>query len=60
VSSPKDESSEEQEGAGDEQRDDDRLNEGKADKKCDGVDATMIGAGMATETLLAFNWARIS
>jgi hypothetical protein len=55
VSSPKDESSEEQEGAGDEQRDDDRLNEGKADKKCDGVGAAMIGAGMGTETLPAFN-----
>lgn len=54
------ESSEEHEGAGDEARDDERLKVGKADRKWEGVGATMVGVGMATGTLPAFNWARIS
>jgi hypothetical protein len=59
VSSEKDESSEEQDGAGEEAREDERLKVGKADKKCEGVGATMIGATTGAG-LSAFSLARIS
>lgn len=55
LSSEKDESSEEHEGAGDEEREEERLNVGKAERKWEGVGATIAGAGMETEALPAFN-----